>query len=171
MQPCRSGRRSHLCTCCGQPPTLLLVRIFPVGGVFTSSLAVVCKGIDNFADSACALRRGSNVDGQLGSNATNLATTPVPVANASYGSPFSFASLSSGALDGCRSSCWRQCSVLPLLLPAGCNGHGRPVDQPCDMHSIGNKCPICTVPSAQHAAGAMFSCGNVVGGLYETYCW
>ena len=27
------------------------------------------------------------------------------------------------------------------------------------------------MPSAQHAAGGMFSCGNVVGAMYETYCW
>ncbi|KAI7838582.1 hypothetical protein COHA_007653 [Chlorella ohadii] len=57
---------------------------------------------------------GSNVDGQLGSNATNLATVPIPVANSSYSSPYSFASLSTGG---------------------------------------------------------MFSCGNVVGAMYETYCW
>ena len=100
MQPCCSGRRTHLCTCSGQPPTLLLVRIHPVGRVCTRSLAVVGSGSDGLGESTCALCRGSNVDGQLGSNATNLATVPIPVANSSYSSPYSFASLSTGALNG-----------------------------------------------------------------------
>jgi len=104
MQLWCSGQRQHLCICFGRPSTLLLVCIPPVGGVCTSGLAVVSRCSDGFGESACALCRGSNVDGQLGSNITNFATMPIPVVNYTSDQPYSFASLSTGAL-GWRMEC------------------------------------------------------------------